>query len=180
MSVGRSLPAWTSDLRPQTSGGGGLGQKAGPLTGSLTAGRWLCAPRHGHELTVMEFEKPKPDSVENLFLISGPYLRSAAKCAGGVGAAGCTAGLAPSSAPRPRPSAPTQPGPGGEGGLFQSFPFRSRLHHLSGWALGVPSSLRPLTWEVGSTSALDRFPDAGQKLKTQPARLHVSRGHGGC
>lgn len=62
MSAGRSLPACTSDLGPQVARG--LGQKAGPLTGSLTAGRWLCSPRHGHELTVMEFEKPKPDLVE--------------------------------------------------------------------------------------------------------------------
>lgn len=35
----------------------------------------------------MEFEKPKPHSVENLFLISGQDLGAAAKSAGGVG--GC-------------------------------------------------------------------------------------------
>lgn len=80
-------PCAASCSGSQTSAWGGLGQTAGPLLGSRLAGCWLCILQDGHELTVMEFTKPKPSSVENLFLISGRHLEAAAKCVRGVG--GC-------------------------------------------------------------------------------------------
>lgn len=78
-----------SALSPQPSAwGDSLGQTAGPLLGSCLAGRWLCFLQDGHELTVMEFVKPKPSTVENLFLISGRHLGATAKCVRGVGGCG--------------------------------------------------------------------------------------------
>lgn len=55
-----SLPAWPSV--------GVLDRKLGPSR-PPRRGLWLRCPRQGHELTVMEFGKPKPSSVESLFLI---------------------------------------------------------------------------------------------------------------
>lgn len=60
------LAAWTSDRVS------GLGPKAGPLPRS----------RHGHELTILEFVKPKPGLVENLFLISGQRVGASASVLG--------------------------------------------------------------------------------------------------
>lgn len=58
----------------------GLGQRAGPLPGCCMLATGCAFSRHGHELTIMEFVKPKPGSVENLFLISGRHLGATAKC----------------------------------------------------------------------------------------------------
>lgn len=68
---------------------GGLGQKAGPLLGPGMLAAGCAFSRHGHELTSMEFVKPKPSLVEKLFLISGRHLGATAKCAGGGGGGGC-------------------------------------------------------------------------------------------
>ena len=100
----------------------------------------------------MEFVKPKPGSVENLFLISGQHLGTTAKYAR-VGSSGCTTGSAP------RPSAPSQPGPGGEGPLLELSSgglcwLTPCLHYSSVGALGVPSGPRPLPWRMGATPAL--------------------------
>lgn len=65
----------------------------------------------------------------------------------GWGAAGRTASLAPSVALHPGLSAPVQPGPGGEGGLFQSFLREAWLPSLESVGHGCPC--QPLTWEVG-------------------------------
>lgn len=66
-------PAVVSRL--QTSGWGDSGSKLGPcspLPLAPAAIRYTLS-RPCHELTVMEFVKPKPGLVENLFLISGRH-----------------------------------------------------------------------------------------------------------
>lgn len=108
------LAAWTPDRVS------GLGPKAGlpPL------------PRHGHELTILEFCETQAWSGGKSVLPSGQRGEPQRACWGW----GCRTGS----------PAPTQPGPGGEGGLFQNFPRRPGL------ALALP----PLCISVGALGVL--------------------------
>lgn len=131
--------AWTSDL-----GVGVLDGKLGP-SWPPHRGLWLRCPRQGHELTVMEFEKPKPGSVESLFLILARIGEPRPSVPRGGGLRATQPARRPARSPA-RPAAPTLSGPGGARSFSRALPGRPLLAQtlppsLKCVSLGVPSGL---------------------------------------
>lgn len=135
----------TLDLRV-----GGLGQKVGPLTGFLN-GRFLAvlsqARPRAHRHGIRETQAPlSGKSVFNFWPGSGSRSQECWR-GGGLQAA----------QPAWRPAwlcilgfqHPFSLAQEVKGAFSRAFLGRPGFHLLRVWAVGVPASLRPLTWEVG-------------------------------